>query len=569
MQVSIDAVLRASIHSELPVNASKHHALQCRDIVFQICDQVVAQSCDSQRMLAALASVCKAFHEPALKALWARLPSFLPLLLLLSSSVGMREIVRHAGGRIDKLYFLSGAIIPEQWARFQKYAQLVHAIIEPAISSHHSQREIFPSTWTYLSKQNDYRPLVPALDELQFNLEYVHETGLLALLVPSLLRLTIRYSPLRLYKPTRDNSWEVSASALFAQLIPLVPQLTHLALHIDDVQLHRDMLVSLPRLMHLRSLQLLNWRTSALGLRTICALSSLPHLEDMRLCIESDDEFVESDDSGASSPLANAGFSSLKQLHVTESSSGTLAKLLRACSAPSLRSFGVLHIPTIGMEEWRSLCDLALQRFSAVTEISWYLSQEVTEDDGSQSIVIALSPLLSLGRLQRVNLKFGQWFIQSELSDAFYETLAKSWPNLIELEIRFDYIDLHNGDDTCPTLRSLTTLATHCPHLQRLSLPVLSCDDITESYALSFSLTDHGLQVLDIGDTLFGDTNDVRLCAVAVDRLFPKLDVAMSRSTTSYEPDDGFEDSFYAILRAVELCQWARQGVDMQVDVHG
>lgn len=71
-----------------------------------------------------------------------------------------------------------------------------------------------------------------------------------------------------------------------------------------------------------------------------------------------------------------------------------------------------------------------LHNASLRTKISWYLFQEVTvtEADESLSIIIVLSPLLPLGRLQRVNLKFGQWFIQSELSDAFYETLAKYGP---------------------------------------------------------------------------------------------------------------------------------------------
>ncbi len=127
--------------------------------------------------------------------------------------------------------------------------------------------------------------------------------------------------------------------------------------------------------------------------------------------------------------MVNAGLPSLKQLHFTEISSGTLAKLSQGlfCTISALSAFY-----TSLVSEWNNgvLPAAWLHNASLRTEISWYLFQEVTvtEADESLSIIIVLSPLLPLGKLRRVNFKFGQWSIQSELSDAFYETLAKYGP---------------------------------------------------------------------------------------------------------------------------------------------
>lgn len=67
--------------------SARQFALQITDILEEIVEHLApgkeCTSGDQQQDVSALTRVSKAFHIPATKALWARLPSRLPLLLLL------------------------------------------------------------------------------------------------------------------------------------------------------------------------------------------------------------------------------------------------------------------------------------------------------------------------------------------------------------------------------------------------------------------------------------------------------------------------------------------------------
>jgi len=103
--------------------------------------------------LARCAKVCKAFLDPALSVLWQDLPSFLPLLRLLSSSVAAAPRGWPPVPSYQVLFVLSGPIKNEDWSRFRTYAYHVRHLT-------YDEETIDRSVFAALGRLSD-EPLLP------------------------------------------------------------------------------------------------------------------------------------------------------------------------------------------------------------------------------------------------------------------------------------------------------------------------------------------------------------------------------------------------------------------------
>jgi hypothetical protein len=95
-----------------------HHCLDIPELICIIFELV--RACGSHRDIVALALTCKTFRDPALRTLWAKLPSFDPLVRCLPNDIWKEEVNEFTRApkrvfvtnlvRLESYVFVGGAV---------------------------------------------------------------------------------------------------------------------------------------------------------------------------------------------------------------------------------------------------------------------------------------------------------------------------------------------------------------------------------------------------------------------------------------------------------------------------
>ncbi|KAI0364990.1 hypothetical protein BV20DRAFT_955264 [Pilatotrama ljubarskyi] len=461
--------------------------------------------------LARVARVCKSFKDPALRVLWASLPTLFPLWSLL---VPFKVVGEHldAPPEHSYKYTLTEQPSPENWARFLQYAARVRQVRY----DEHTVTRVDPSVWVYITRFLRGAVLLPRLHSLGWAISSPYDTTLLTVLSPSLRKLQLffffdsaKWGPL-----LRQQS---SLDLLVRSVCAEAPELRELQL--TELVFPQTLRTMATRLPHLRRLDLHGCidLIDASTLRALASMHMLEVLDNVPLQFPEDTR------------LDFAGFPALKQLSVSGGARDT-ALVLTTLTAP-LVSFKIrsIQVPSL----WNAALEQMKSKLATVKSLAFDI--EVLEGSPSEpnevwSPTDFLKPLLSqpLGSVDDLRIAFT--YATLKLDDAELEALAKTGPQLVHLTI--DAIEIH--EQRLPTVLSLVACARHCPRLQTLVLPLYADPDEVFPPLPSPLPVHRALRRLCPNSMCAFDAHDPDRLGALLAELFPNLD-----GRASLEPPRG------------------------------
>ncbi|PIL26089.1 hypothetical protein GSI_11843 [Ganoderma sinense ZZ0214-1] len=436
--------------SQNTVNFPSNCALMNYDVLLAIFDGSYYRD---RRELAAFdlrncALACRAFNEPALRALWKTMSPPKPLWHLLAPDRHPEEIIS------DELYKDAA-----RWNRFQWYARFVR---ELEIPHHGSSAMRDAQIIRCLLNYNGRNSFTPSLRVLSYPPESIWDDSFCALFTPRLRDVTLHYThPFRF----DEHQW-----IRFGQSVSNVPyeepvrRLRDSSPHLESLRLYSagitpNLLTAITSFEHLREARLGTINSEAF--RNLVAMPKLTNLEVYSL--DWDEQTL------ACEPICAR---SLRSLVVGDDAS-TLENFFYALDAPSLEA-ATLHLFRDDTDAALNYvpCLSALARavdpaiFRALALEAGYSRGPVPE----LSLVELLAPLFQLRALRHLDLSGTRLPLFAEDQDFMY--LALAWPKLETLSISPMSQDL---DDVCqvPSPVVLDHLRMFCPNLQRLRLPYL------------------------------------------------------------------------------------------------
>ncbi|OJT06471.1 hypothetical protein TRAPUB_2675 [Trametes pubescens] len=546
----------------------KHVALHDADILELIVEHLApGKECTSEAQrqpISALARVSKAFHIPATKALWARLPSLHHLLLLLPEFDTMYRAYRteHPFGDLKDVR-LSERVSPATWARFRNRAAAVRHLSQGRFSD---VLVLHDESWSYLARLlGDHGPLFPSLRTVSGWQPTTSCEDLRLLACPLLQSVAI-------YHAFTDQGWAGSCPLAVQDVLINAPGLTDLKLVScsDDFFTH----ITPEALAQLRSLWFevdqptdcapREWYPNAAALRVLSALPALEHLR-VELALDyNDTEFM--------------GFGSLITLCILDSGCGDATWFLERCSSPRLRELTIdltnLYFQEFEWEDMHPLCVAIAGHTPQLRELQIFFGffGEMPEQIPDM-LLTAAHPLFALRHLTTLSL----WLSYGEfiLSDSVLEAFAEAWPALVSLEICFSTFrpytpgGLPRPHPASVTLRSFHALSRHCPHLQVLHIPHLYVppEDCYGSVNVDGAEHSPGHQLWKMA-ICRAFIVDAHACAQVLHHIFPHLDVGHSRAAYLRSHDACQEDHFFRTawlntLDALEGCQTSTSNAEL------
>ncbi|KAH9846027.1 hypothetical protein C2E23DRAFT_625704 [Lenzites betulinus] len=536
------ATSRAATMSE----SATHFALATTDIVEEIVEHLApgkeCTSRDQRQSVSALTRVSKVFHSPATKALWARLSSLQPLLLLLPEQTLYPARRRRGPGYVNITPAVSRLSVTtidiETWLRFCNRIAMVRHLSLHLSDFHHIPEE----SWSYLARFLDATGLFfPYLQTLSSGEPTVSGDDL-----QLLTSLSLRSVPVRYYAYT-DGGQKKGYLLAVQQMLNNAPRLTDLTVvcfpgdfftHIRPMVLRKLRTLSI-------EIELEKWgrewaqhkwlpTTDALQV-----LSTLNALESLQVVLDVD----------CDSNVEFVGFRSLTTLTIYDCRPYNTMWLLAKCSSPCLHTLTIdllkWYEERFGWHELQPLCstiaETAPQLHTLHIDIG-YIPNCPEQSQDPDMLLPAVRPLLALCHLKHVSLSFNANNIMP--SDAVLESFAKAWPALVSLKILYGYylnrsLAPEGSDKVNATLRSLRAFATYCPNLRTLHIPRLyvtaeDCTDDRAHWDDTEHVQGHQLQDLQIRRvfTAFIDITDERWVADAwilpVHNIFPHIDVKVA-----------------------------------------
>ena len=534
-----------------PPPSQTHRALACVDLILEIIEQTSPLSDSTsdarethRKLLATLALVCKTFNGPATKALWCRLDSFLPLMVIFSAFDHKKSSTDSPATNVctvnpilcaiivvtdDRKKMISGDIPPYEFSRFRELGSYVQAVGPPWTTCVCHTELIDAGSWHYLARLSPGEPLFPYLRELHWTVQDASCTELLFLVSSSLRCLTVCYSG----HSADSREWTLSQGMLFRTIFDIAPHLTHLVLRdIEDKLL--PACLSHARL--LRGLHVTSFDHGVfIGFDTLRIMSAMEALEELSFGFDPLSEDL----------VDFSGFNALKTLEMTVLLTPTRL-IFDAFSSPNLRKLSLnSRSEVLNHDEASAMATTLAQTFSAMEDLTWTL--EIRDDVPMEAVVAPFLPL----PLVRVRLEiFG--VPESNLSDEFFATLPESrWSRLIELCVSVPCQPNTVAQLPGLSARTLLAFAQGCPQLRTLRLPQMHAPRLED--ISGYPVLQHGLCTLSV-DRL-GELGDVGYVAWALvlDRLFPGLETT--------EPPQGHVVAgreWSRLMSGVQLCQLAR-----------
>ncbi|KAI0638276.1 hypothetical protein C8Q77DRAFT_1070554 [Trametes polyzona] len=429
------------------------------------------------------------------------------------------------------LQHLSDPITTETWARFCDRARWVRSI--------NGRSELSPGSWSFLLRHSGNVPVFSLLEELRWR-GMSHPFSDLRLLSSHALHVLVLHCP----QGIQD---QLFVSAL-EDLLGRASRLLNLTLYDSSADLPTRL-----RSQGLRHLQDLTVGVSIgayerpvhryVNTGSLRAIAALPHLEALQIDLNVD--------RAAEPPIE--GFDALKVLKISDNRLCAQWLLERWC-LPHLRS---LHLNYVSLPHGQSpdwvhlhpLLTLVARRLPELRTFDLHINC-FRELPGQfpEVFLSAVEPLLPLRQLITVNMLFYRREIL--VSDAVLQASAEALPTLVFFSICFDSIaddenarGLHKEGEV--TLRALASFAKHCPKLEVLHVPWLIYKPPVRQEALPSQVhqqegrantvtsarTEHGLRELAI---CWSVVQEVQLCAMAVDTMFPRIDTGKSRTRSRH-----------------------------------
>ncbi|KAI0333335.1 hypothetical protein GY45DRAFT_1272531 [Cubamyces sp. BRFM 1775] len=474
--------------------------------------------------LARAARVCRAWEVPALNVLWKVVDEIFDLLLILPSMT-----------IFDSVCVFSRDITPAEWERFQQYAIRVRELHWQAPPTDPRLREVEPESpsisqtvWLIFSKWCQGRALCPRLQYLAPLLISSLDPGPVILASPTLrhLEITTDVTGLR-------TSQDYETKSLFSHLAPAFASLESLVVDSQIVMhgftgalappasgvalLHLDNLNSLKHL----EIDSIHLPVSDDPVRALEAMG----LHSLTLTIEEyDDELFPID---SNSPLRNT----LRKLCVKGDPHGVV-KMVDYAAGPALEILDVRlsaleHVPLTdipGMFE-----KIAAHISLRVHHISLGLSYDRNASGEHLAARHFLHPLLPKAHLTHIALLYDHAY--GSFSHKDLVRVINAWPKLSVFRIE-DTLSQHfqdGGVHTAPRIADLARFAKRHPELRYLVIPTLNHHLLPPVGKIP--KLDHKLEILRVC-TLNEHLNYASLFNIALllDRLFPELDLCVSRS---------------------------------------
>ncbi|KAI0333857.1 hypothetical protein GY45DRAFT_1319082 [Cubamyces sp. BRFM 1775] len=466
-----------------------HHALLIDEVLQLIFDYCAAEPiAESRRTFYQLARCCKAWKDPALDRLWARIDSSSPLLSLLpcADDKGM------PASDIDPVFTSYARRVKEityRDAQKPTSADSLEMVLPrlQAVTISHDGCYV-PSSWKFS----------PHLKHISMNAGLFHtperleaakcnsaEDLLKRIHVPSLRSLRFR------------GCLTSALSGMFASFT-----------HLTDLTLHTHILecetfAAIATFPNLRSLT-----TSANGIRD--QELDLALAQKTAPCFPA----LESLDLGGQVALLKVLFSYMPDHKLT--------RFRMAADCYCLGStFFERFVEQLVQKTSRSLRELTIQD---LTEYLWLEPPMRGQLPPEWFGLSLLHPLAACKELRKLELTL---MIPPSISDTDVETLGKWWPHLEDLNLgTYELCYLPPEWRFLMTPRVFEVVATHLPRLQQLTLPVRPTDLLTSDERPTFSseLKHKTLRALAIGDV-----SNAAACASelvqAIVAIFPSLDI--------------------------------------------
>ena len=467
-----------------------------------------------------IATVCRAWKDPALDYLWASLASVDPLLALLPGHVSEHPqyLIDMSDGPMPQDVLTHEPLPSNPLALFHAYASRV--------------RNVGPNSYS-LPK------LCPCI---------VDATNSASTLLPSLrsVRLVLKDAASQQFPPTLylsrnlqsisvDVGFRSSKESLLGQHEALrayldaaarnASQLIHLRLrgHLPDRVIN-----SVASMRNLRSFHLCGG--SHLMPRTLVSIAGLPNLEYLRVqldCINIAD-MVEALDSANSN---TALFPALRNLRVRASPAAAEALFAHFPSGKLRTLYLESDLKPRSVDSWvPALAVLAERTHTSLTDLSFEVLTSFCEAFAfPPKLHLTLATLTPLARLTHLRRFVLDTSVPPDLCDTDLASVACWWPEIEELSLwshPVEVFDFPAYFTTQPraTPASLVTFATQCSRLRRLGLPMDVAVLPPPAHPPQAVPSHPTLVHLTIGCVRMGKTIDPTGVAECIYRAFPALD---------------------------------------------
>lgn len=486
-----------------------HDALMCQDVLEEIGRCLLAEedrwTAETSLNLACLARVCKVFNVSFNKMLWAKLPSIVPLLRLLS----WVSCAPHDDDEITKIYVsitkprircflsehlaqvLSGPVDLDNWSRFLCLASMVRKLESEAYRTDNPDTSctVSPSVWKTMTMLSEGKPLLPNLQHYYWRDDpdqpadsMLNEVSLFVA-SPSLRKLSLAF---------RGRQTLDTMAQAFQTIFSSSPALT--VLDVRALPSHQQHLaptiIPVGMLGRLSELKLPAFPTSDPDMfRTLSSMEALS-------------ELTIGASFGYDPSLDVSGFPSLTYLQLLRPCPDTVLTVISAIASHKLLRLDVPCAHFSGDRPWicedlSALFTLLAQRFPLLQELHVDVVTVTL-----QSVDFVTTSLMSLLSLKRISLAFRddymRWHRKALMTDTFFSAFA-AWQSLVS----FGFITplaLDHSITVCvvtPTL--LVTIANECPRLEELRIPYLRVTHASDAMdAASLSTRCHPLRVLDV-----------------------------------------------------------------------
>ncbi|KAJ7162670.1 hypothetical protein C8R43DRAFT_1233315 [Mycena crocata] len=414
-----------------------HRALKILEIMEAVCCEV-----PGGRALAALASTCKTFQDPALDVLWRTQDSIIPLLGCMPD-----DLFNERPNSFSMNYLeLERAIVPTDWERTHAYITRVKHF-EYEFNTPLS--EIFAS----LEMSFPYGSLFPNLKSLSWQSDLEANFRFIRIfLTPKLAKLTFTYQP------------SIPNSSLLSTLAHTCPRLTALEIYVDyESGFHNTDVVS----HFLRSLRQIESLTIPdIDAASLIHIAKLPTLT--RLCLETvpPGPYPPSD-------ARHSIFQNLKSLTTHGSEWEAHIEFFRMC--PQLR----LNFLYLCFDDFSSAANsrglyMAIAASCSHTRLTHlYLNSmggNPTEMAGDRAIDFAVNDALFRILFCFPNIKglLVESPVDFDMGDTILAEAARTWAHIEDLRLT-----VFQRSPSWPfrvTLDTLSSFAQHCPHLRSLHL---------------------------------------------------------------------------------------------------
>jgi hypothetical protein len=469
-----------------------------------------------------IATVCRAWKDPALDYLWESLASVDPLLALLPNHVS--EHPRYLSGMSDDAMLqdalMHGPVPSDALSLFHAYASRVRNVGQNSCSL----PKLCPC---FVDATSSANTLLPSLRSVRLVLKDAasQQFPLTLYLSRNLQNISVDVG----FRSSKEPLGQHEALRAYLDAVARVAShLRHLRLrgHLSDRVIN-----SVASMRDLRSLCLCGG--SHLMPRTLASIAGFPNLEDLRVQLDylNMAELAEALDSASSNTTL---FPSLRKLRIRASPAAAEAFFAHLPAGKLCTLYLESDLKPRSVDSWTpALAILAERTHASLTDLSFEVLTSFCEAFDHAvfppKLHLTLSTLTPLARLVHLRRFVLDSSVPPDLGDADLASVACWWPEIEELSLwsrPVEVFDFPAYFTTLPraTPACLATFATQCPRLRRLGLPMDVAVLPPPAHPPQAVPSHPTLVHLTIGCVRMGKTIEPAGVAECLYRAFPALD---------------------------------------------